>query len=96
MKNTIWIIIIIILLTAMGGVYWYRTRLAEPLRLPEVPTGSALELIDRLGKIKIDTGIFEDKRFLELEPFPTPSIEGISRGKINPFSIAPESARVAQ
>lgn len=86
MKNTIWFIIIIILLAAMGGVYWYRARLAEPLRLPEVPTGSALELIDRLSKIKIATDIFEDKRFLELEPFSMPSMEGISRGRINPFS----------
>ncbi len=88
MKNAVWGIVVLVLLAAIGGSYWYRTQIAQPLQLPQAPTGSALELIERLGKIKIDVSLFEDKRFTELEPFPTPSLEGVQKGKLNPFSLS--------
>jgi hypothetical protein len=88
MKNSIWFILIAVLLGAIAGAYWYRTTLARPFQLPEAPTGSAVELIDRLTKIKIDISFFEDSRFLNLDPFPTPSLEGVEKGKINPFSLS--------
>ena len=88
MKNIFWIIVIVLLIAFIGGAYWYRIKLAEPFQLPEAPTGTALGLIDRLGKIKIDVLLFQDKRFLDLEPFPTPSLEGVQKGKINPFSLS--------
>lgn len=87
MKNTFWIIIILLLIASIGGAYWYRMTLAQPFQLPEMPTGNALGLIERLGKIKIDVSFFEDTRFLNLDPFPTPSLEGVQKGKINPFSL---------
>ncbi len=93
MKNAIWTILVVVLVAAIGGVYWFRTALEAPLVLPQAPTGSALELIDRLGKIKIDTSLFQDKRFLDLQPFPTPSLEGIQKGKINPFSLPSASGK---
>lgn len=88
MKNTAWTIIVFVLIVAIGGAYWYRTQIARPLEFPEMSTGSALELIERLGRIKIDTSLFQDPRFTELEPFPTPSLEGVQKGKLNPFSLS--------
>ena len=92
MKNTIWIIITALLVAAIGGAYWYRTQMAQPLELPAAPTGTALELIERLCRIKIDTALFEDPRFTGLEPFPTPSLDGLQKGKFNPFAspVAPK------
>lgn len=88
MKNTFWVIIIVVLIASIGGAYWYRLKLAQPFQLPEKPVDNAAGLIDRLGKINIDVSFFEDNRFLNLEPFPTPSFEGAQKGKINPFSLS--------
>ncbi|MEK9175365.1 MAG: hypothetical protein AAB795_02105 [Patescibacteria group bacterium] len=88
MKNTFWFIIVILLVASIGGAYWYRVKIEQPFQLPEVPIGAASELIERLGKIKIDLSLFEDKRFMDLDPFPIPSLEGVQKGKINPFSLS--------
>lgn len=87
MKNTFRLIIIVLLVASIGGAYWYRVKVEQPFQLPVAPTGTALDLIERLGKIKIDPAFFEDKRFMDLEPFPTPSLDGVQKGKINPFSL---------
>ncbi|OGN16807.1 MAG: hypothetical protein A3C81_03120 [Candidatus Yanofskybacteria bacterium RIFCSPHIGHO2_02_FULL_46_19] len=89
MKNTGWIIVIVFLVAAIGGVYWYRTALEEPARLPPAPTGSALELIERIGRIKIDTAFFKDRSFLELVPQEPPALD-IPRGNPNPFVAGEE------
>ena len=89
MKNTGLIIVIVFLVVVIGGVYWYRTVLEDPARLPPAPTGSALELIERLGNIKLDTAFFKDRRFLELTPFEPPSLD-IPRGNPNPFAVSEE------
>ena len=52
---------------------------------PEAKTASSLELVDRLKKISIDTSFFEDESFLNLESSPKPSLEGIQKGRPNPF-----------
>lgn len=86
MKNTLWIIIMALLVAAIGGAYWYRTALEEPARLPQEPTGSALELIERIERIKLDTAFFKDRRFVELTPFEPPSLD-IPRGNSHPFAV---------
>ena len=90
MKNTFWLIIIVLLGASIGGAYWYRVKVEKPFQLPETPTGTASDLIERLGKIKIDTSFFEDKRFTDLEPFPTPSLDGVQKGSKgkNPFVLS--------
>ena len=80
-----WTIIVLILIAAIGGVWWYRSQLEQPLQLPETPTDSALQLIVRLNKIDIDTAWFEKPEFLRLQSQPMPSEEGIVKGKNNPF-----------
>lgn len=92
MKNVIWIILVAILIAAIGGAYWYRTNIAAPVELSETPTGPALELIDRLNKINIDVSLFEDTRFTSLAEFPTPSLDGVQKGKINPFALSASAA----
>lgn len=52
---------------------------------PDAKTASSLELVDRLKKISIDTSFFEDEGFLGLESSPKPSLEGIQKGRPNPF-----------
>lgn len=86
MKNTIWILIIVLLVAAIGGAYWYRTALEEPAHLPQEQTGSALELIERIGRIKLGTAFFKDRRFMELTPFEPPSLD-VPRGNPNPFAV---------
>ncbi|HEY4497946.1 MAG TPA: hypothetical protein VJC20_04320 [Candidatus Paceibacterota bacterium] len=86
MNNTLWVIIIVLLVASIGGAYWYRTALEEPARLPQEPTGSALELIERIERIKLDTAFFKDRRFLDLIPFEPPSLD-IPRGNFRPFAV---------
>lgn len=94
MKNTLSIFLIVILIAAIGGAYWYRTKLSEPARLPTVPTGSALDLIERLERIKIDTSLFGDERFSKLSGFALPSLDGVIKGRENPFLRAGEGRRL--
>ena len=53
--------------------------------VPAANTASSLELVDRLNRISIDTSFFEDESFLSLESSPKPSLEGIQKGRPNPF-----------
>ncbi len=86
MKSTFWIIIIVVLVGAIGLAYVYRSQVQEVVQLPSAPTDPALQLIQRLRKIKIDRSFFEDQRFLGLVPFTPPSLDGLKKGKANPFS----------
>ena len=88
MKNTFSLILIIALVASIGGVYWYRTTLERPAELPSVPTGSALELIERLHRINLDTMLFQDRAFLDLVSFVPPPIENLKLGNPNPFSFS--------
>lgn len=49
-------------------------------------SGSPLDLVERLKKVKIDTSFFNDPQFLGLESSPKPSLGGLQKGKTNPFS----------
>lgn len=68
-------------------IWWWRSPGAGGtlINLPET-SGPALQLVERLKNIKIDTSFFSDPQFLDLEAAPKTDITGIQKGRSNPFS----------
>ena len=56
----------------------------------EIPSlgKTTLELLEHLKTIKIDTSFFDDQQFTDLEAIPSPSLEGLQKGRPNPFTPA--------
>lgn len=87
MNRGILIITIVVLIALVGVVWWYRTSINEAILITDQNESvkKPLELVERLKKIQIKTSFFDDPQFLELEEMPRPSIEGIEKGRPNPF-----------
>ncbi|OGF87206.1 hypothetical protein A3B19_03145 [Candidatus Giovannonibacteria bacterium RIFCSPLOWO2_01_FULL_46_32] len=87
-KNMITVVAILILIA--GAVWWLLSSGGDEVAISQKgeTEGPALELVRRLKNIKIDTAFFNDAQFLELEATPKTSLEGISKGKTNPFRSA--------
>lgn len=86
-KNTITGAIVLVLIA--GAVWWLMSGDGEGVEIQQAGTeGPALELVRRLKNVKIDSAFFNDAQFLELEASPKTSLEGIQKGKTNPFRPA--------
>lgn len=70
-----------------GGLleFTIKAKSYSQLPAPQAMAASSLELVERLKKLSIDTSFFEDETFLNLESSPKPSLEGIQKGRPNPF-----------
>lgn len=87
-KNILTGAVIIVLLA--GAAWWLMSSGGDEVALSRggETKGPALELVRRLQSVKIDTAFFNDAQFLELEAAPKTSLEGIQKGKTNPFRPA--------
>ncbi|OGF61945.1 hypothetical protein A2926_00495 [Candidatus Giovannonibacteria bacterium RIFCSPLOWO2_01_FULL_44_40] len=67
-------------------IWWWKAGKTDavPISAPAVG-GPALQLVERLKNIKIDTAFLDDPQFLNLEATPKPSLEGLQKGRSNPF-----------
>lgn len=67
-------------------IWWWRAgdASAVPISAPAIG-GPALQLVERLKNIKIDTAFLDDPQFLNLEATPKPSLAGLQKGRSNPF-----------
>lgn len=84
MKNAITVIIIVVVAVGTAWLYLY----SRPLGVQVAPTrerGQALELVERMKKIKIDTSFFEDAQFLGFEAAQELFLDGLAIGRPNPF-----------
>ncbi|QQG42547.1 MAG: hypothetical protein HYW15_03535 [Candidatus Giovannonibacteria bacterium] len=77
-----------VLILIAGAVWWLLSSGGGEVAISQggETEGPALELVRRLKNIKIDTAFFNDAQFLELEAAPKTSLEGVSKGKTNPFA----------
>lgn len=83
-------IVALILVGAAAFVWWYQGR-SQNVQLPDSLSkveSPALELVERLKNIKINTAFFNDAQFAELESVPAPILENLPKGKTNPFMPA--------
>ena len=80
------LIVILIVLAAFAGIYWYYQYYSpSPVAISPAPPGPALAFVEKLRGIQIDTSFFDDPQFLSLEESPKLSIEGLAKGRTNPF-----------
>lgn len=80
------IIVILIVLAIFAGIYWYYQYYSPtPVTLSPAPPGPALAFVEKLKSINIDTSFFDDPQFLALEDSPKLSLEGLLKGRTNPF-----------
>ncbi len=85
MKSTFFTILVVVLLSAISGVYFYRSLFQKSAEYGAAPTNSALQLINRLQKIKIDRTFFDDPDYRSLQLYPQESLDGIEKGRLNPY-----------
>lgn len=79
------------LLLAIAG-WWYWSQPFPDIQIaPSEARGKALELVERMKKIEIDTSFLDDQEFSSLESAPKPSFEGRERGRPNPFLSLPRT-----
>ena len=84
-KNIITGVIVLVLIAAV--VWWWRSGSVAAVPISTAGTsGPTLELVERLRNLKIDTSFFDDQQFLDLEASPKTSLEGLQKGRSNPFS----------
>lgn len=79
---------LIALALIIAVVWWWRSQGEGGVAIPAASetSGPALQLVERLEKIKIDTAFFNDSQFLDLESVPKTDITGLQKGRSNPFS----------
>jgi hypothetical protein len=85
MKSTFFTGIVVVLIGAISGVYFYRSLFQSAAQYSASPTNSALQLINRLEKIKINRTFFDDPDYKVLQMYPQESLEGIEKGRSNPY-----------
>lgn len=85
MKSPFLSALVLILIAAIAGAYFYRSLFQSVAQYPASPTNSALQLINRLERIKIDRNFFDNPDYSDLKTYPQESLDGIEKGRTNPF-----------
>ncbi len=85
MKQNI-ITAVIIIIAVAGFLWWYQTPSTGGVQIsPTTSQGPSLDLVNKLRNLKIDTSFFSDSQFMALEEAPSLSLDGLQKGRPNPF-----------
>ncbi len=87
------IITIIIVVVAVAAFFWWYRAPSPGIQTNAQIDGPSLELVNKLRNIKIDTSFFDDPQFVVLDEAPELSLEGMQRGRTNPFVSESRSSR---